>query len=308
MQDKLISKLRAIEIQTISCCNSRCIVCPWSQIQDSVPRQSMSEYIWNKALEGISALAPDIIYPYNNNEPLLDQKIESRILDIRSLSPRSHLEISTNGLLLTEKKSRFLVNNVDSILISLFGSDEPSNLQIMGKGMSYNKIKHNILQLKKMNEAHGYKSIINIAKLVDSPFMLNDTVLKDWIFGEDEGIPIRYYKFVDRSANVGDFKQRDRTIKAYGCDYNRHIASTFIRYNGDVNFCCHDWRNEYIMGNLHENSLIDIINGEKYNLIRKMVDGIIDSDIDFLCKKCVHCKTYRINIKNDGVPEKTPHH
>ena len=297
MNNKMIFKLKAIEIQTISCCNSKCIVCPWIQIKDSVPKQSMSEYIWNKVLEGISALDPDIIYPYNNNEPLMDKKIESRILDLRSVSPRSHIEISTNGLFLNEKLSTFLVNNVDSILISLFGYDETSNFDIMGKRMSYNRIKNNILELKKVNEESDSKSMINIAKLVDSPYMSNDTVLKDWILWEDEGIPVRYYKFVDRSANAGDFKQRDRTIKAYGCDYNRHIASTFIRYNGDVNFCCHDWRNEYIMGNLHENSLVDIINGEKYNRIRMMVDGIIDSDADFLCKKCVHCKTGDIKFK-----------
>jgi len=47
---------------------------------------------------------------------------------------------------------------------------------------------------------------------------------------------------------------------------------TFIYCNGDVSFCCHDWRNEYVMGYLHENSLVDIINGEKYNRIREMVD------------------------------------
>jgi hypothetical protein len=45
------------------------------------------------------------------------------------------------------------------------------------------------------------------------------------------------------------------------------------------------------MGNLHANSLIDILNSEKYNLIRDMVDGIADSADNFLCKKCFHCKT-----------------
>ena len=290
MNNRMIFRLKAIEIQTISCCNSRCIVCPWVQIKDSVPRQSMSEYIWNKVLEGVGALDPEIIYPYNNNEPLLDKKIESRILDLRSVSPRSHIEISTNGLLLTEKLSTFLVNHVDSILISLFGYDETSNFEIMGKGMSYNRIKANILRLDEINRSAGSKCMINIAKLVDCPYLSNDAVLKDWIFWEDEGIPVRYYQFVDRSANVGDFKQRNRTVKACGCDYNRHILSAFIRYNGDVNFCCHDWRNEYIMGNLHENSLIEIINGEKYHHIRMMVDGIVESDADFLCRKCFHCK------------------
>jgi len=287
----MISKLKAIEIQTISCCNSRCIVCPWKQIKDSVPRQSMSDYIWNKVLEGIRALDPDIICPYNNNEPLLDKKIEARILDLRSSSPRSFIEFSTNGLLLTEKISRFLVNNTDIVLVSLFGSNELDNLKIMGKGMSYEKVKNNILKLVKIKEDCGSKCIINVVKIVNSPFITNDIVVKDWIFWEDEGITVKYYDFVDRSANVGDFKQRDRTVNSNGCDYNRHIERTFIRYNGDVNFCCHDWRNEYIMGNLHDNSLIDIINGEKYNRIRDMVDGITESNNNFLCKKCINCKT-----------------
>jgi len=290
MNERVITKLKAIEIQTVSWCNSQCVVCPWLQIQDSTPKQSMTNYLWNKVLEGVSALDPDIIYPYNNNEPLIDKKIESRILDLLSASPHSEIEFSTNGLLLTEKISEFLVNHVDRILISLFGSDETSNSEIMGKTISYNRVKNNILKLKKINEENGSKSIISVVKLFDCPFISNDTVLKDWIFWEDEGINMIFYKFIDRSTNAGNFYQRDNTVKASGCDFNRHFKSTFIRYNGDVNFCCHDWRNEYIMGNLNTNTLIEILNGENYNQIRAMVDGNVDSDPEFLCKKCFHCK------------------
>ena len=291
MNNSIISKLKAIEIQTVSCCNSQCIVCPWIRIKDSVPVQSMSDRTWNKVLEGIGALDPEIIYPYNNNEPLLDKKMESRILDIRSVSPCSEIELSTNGLLLTGKLSEFLVNRVDSILISLFGYDETSNSELMGKGMSYNRIKQNILTLKKINEENGSKCIISVAKLFDCPYISNDDVLKDWIFWEDEGINMIFYKFIDRSTRAGDFNQRDSTVKPCGCDFNRHHKSTFIRYNGDVNFCCHDWRNEYVTGNLNANSLIEIINGEKYSQIRGMVDGTVASDTGFLCRKCFHCKT-----------------
>ena len=127
--------------------------------------------------------------------------------------------------MLTGKLSEFLVDNVDSILVSLFGSDEPGNLEFMGKGMIYNRIKDNILRLDRINRATGSKCIINIAKLVDCPYLSNDAVLKDCIFWEDEGISVRYYKFVDRSANVGDFRQRDRTVKAGGCDYINGTAN-----------------------------------------------------------------------------------
>ena len=289
--DQIISRLRTIGIQTVSYCNSGCIVCPWTSIKDSVPKQSMSNNIWNKALEGITVFNPEMIMPYMNNEPLLDKNIESRIRDLRSVSPQALIELSTNGILLNGKSSGFLVNNVDIILISLFGYDEISNLRIMGKGMSYERIKNNILNLRKEKEATGSKSIINIIKLINNPFMSNDVVFRDRSFWEKEGIHIRYYYFVDRSTNTGDFKQRDNRIKLYGCDFNRHKESTYISYNGDISFCCHDWRSKYIMGNLNENSLFDIINGEKFNRIREMVDGVTDSGDHFLCKTCFHCKT-----------------
>ena len=298
MNHNVITKLKRIEIQTISWCNSKCVVCPWVQIKDSIPRQSVSEEIWYKILEGVSALSPDVIIPYMNNEPLLDKNIASRILDLRRLRPQASIEFSTNGILLTEASSVFLVNHVDLILISLFGSDETGNLKLMGKGMSYNRVKNNILKLRKAKEESGSRCIINIVKIINHPFMSNDSILKDWIFWEDEGIDVRYYDFVDRATNVGDFSQRNKTHKTYGCDYNRHNESTSIYYNGETSFCCHDWRREYVMGNLRENSLWKIINGEKYHRIRQMVDGTADSDDNFLCKKCFNCKTGPRNMRN----------
>ena len=132
----MIRKLKVLEIQTISNCNSDCIVCPWRQIKNTVIAQYMSEYVWNKTLEGINMLKPVIIIPYMINEPLLDKNITSRIRDLRSLNHQAQIEFSTNGLLLSEKSSEFLVNHTDVILISLFGSDENSNAVLMGKGMS----------------------------------------------------------------------------------------------------------------------------------------------------------------------------
>lgn len=290
MSNYTISKLKAIEIQTVSYCNSKCIVCPWIKIKDFVSKQNMTENTWSKVLEGISMLNIDTIIPYMNNEPLLDNNIEYRINDLHSLSPHSQIEVSTNGILLSEKSAKYLVENVDIILISLFGSDEKSNLELMGKGMSYEKIKNNIINLKKIRERSGSNSTINIVKLIGYPLISNEVILKDKSFWKNEEVDIRYYDFVDRSSNVGDFKQRNKTVKPFGCDFNRHIERTYIHSNGDVSFCCHDWKKEYIMGNINENRLIDILNGEKYNRIRKMVDGIIESDDDFLCKKCFHCR------------------
>ena len=155
--------------------------------------------------------------------------------------------------------------------------------------MSYQKIKQNILNLKKAKEESGSNSIINIVKLKNNPFLSNDRVWEDRDFWESEGIDIRYYDFVDRSGIVCDFKQRNSSEIPGGCALNRHIERTYIHSNGDVCFCCHDWNREYVMGNLNENSLIETVNGEKYHRIREMIEGIAASDDHFLCRKCWFC-------------------
>lgn len=64
-----------------------------------------------------------------------------------------------------------------------------------------------------------------------------------------------------------------------------HLNDTFtILANGDVVPCCYDLKGEVVFGNVLEESIFDIWNGEKMREFReKMFNGKVDS----LCKKCI---------------------
>jgi MoaA/NifB/PqqE/SkfB family radical SAM enzyme len=250
----------------------------------------MSELVWNGILEGIDRLKPEWIIPYMNNEPLLDGAIFSRIDNIRTVHRHSKIEMSTNGMLLSENKAKdMLSRNIDNIIISLFGSDEENNKTIMGQYMSYDCVKNNILRLKNIKDNISSSSKISVVKLLGNPILNNNEVLKDKDMWLGNGINVLEYNFDNRAANVADFRQRDKTLNPNGCDFNRHVERTYIYQNGDVSFCCNDWSKKHIMGNLNQNSLIDILNNKKYNIIRDMINGESATNLDFVCRSCVNC-------------------
>jgi len=73
-------------------------------------------------------------------------------------------------------------------------------------------------------------------------------------------------------------------------------GSTSILYDGRVSACCRDYHGELIMGNILEQSLLDIWNGEKYNNLRKKhLEGDV-SDIP-MCNNCFSSATPSENAK-----------
>ncbi len=63
-----------------------------------------------------------------------------------------------------------------------------------------------------------------------------------------------------------------------------------ILFNGDVVLCCMDWRREVILGNLHQQTIREIWNGEAYNNVRQIIRGSKKGPSDFPCYKCEDAK------------------
>jgi len=203
-------------------------------------------------------------------------------------SPNSETELSTNGLLLKEKVSaRLLEMNVTDINISLFGSDQETQAKMMGEQINYRKVHDNILNLLKLKKVIGSKTNINLVKIVDSPYLDNSEINFDyWI---DKDVNVFNYGYLNRSENTGALTQREVSKIPNGCELNRHNERIYIDVRGNITFCCHDWRNVHIIGNIMDDDLEAIFNSLHYNAIRDMVDGKKDSDINFLCRKCKLC-------------------
>lgn len=285
-----MKKLKVVEFQTVSYCNSDCLVCPWSQLKKSAVLKYMEDTTWNNLLQGLEEMQPDRVIPYLNNEPLLDKDIFSKIETVKKIVPHCSIELSTNGALMNEDIAKKIATSpIDDILISVFGHDEESQRQIMGNNIPYKIVEENVLRLKNILEKNNIKKNLAVVKIVNSPYVSYDDIIKNKFFWNSNNIEVYEYGYLDRAKNIGNESQRDVNIKPNGCELNRHNERMYIYFDGDVSLCCHDWRKRFLLGNINKQSMKEIWKGRLYEKYRMMVDGNMDSGKNFLCRSCKLC-------------------
>lgn len=283
-------KLKVVEFQTVSYCNSDCLVCPWSKLKKNTVLQYMDEKTWKSLIDGLKEMQPERVIPYLNNEPLLDKDIFEKIEVLKQIVPSCTMELSTNGLLMNKDISEKLLHSpIDDILISVFGHDAESQTRIMGPNIPYKQVVENVLYLRKiLNQTKSHKNLA-VVKIVNSPYVNQSDVEKNKQFWLKHGVEVREYGYLDRAKNIGQSSQRDNKIKPNGCELKRDQERMYVYCDGTAYLCCHDWSRRFPMGNINQTSMKNIWQGQYYKKIRKMVNGKIDSDESFLCRNCKLC-------------------
>jgi hypothetical protein len=55
--------------------------------------------------------------------------------------------------------------------------------------------------------------------------------------------------------------------------------------------CCEDYDEKYVVGDLTEESVVDVLTGPKLALMRRWAYGIEDAPRDFICRGCTFALT-----------------
>ena len=121
-----MERIRKVQIETLRGCNARCRICTYKDEQEHSLRP-MHEDVFASIVRQIRDLANlEVVCLYNHNEPLLDRGLAEKIRFVKSLLPRIRVEISTNGLLLTDRNVDEICELVDDLWISFHGVDQRS--------------------------------------------------------------------------------------------------------------------------------------------------------------------------------------
>lgn len=265
-----------VQIQTIDACNAKCHKCPFPDTYHT--KRVMDDAVFLKIVEDIGRI--DNLHRvclYLENEPLLDSLLfkRARLLK-RVFGSKIDIEISTNCLLLPKYREE-IYQNFDRIILSLQGWDS----------YTYNLIHRlNIKEnhYEKMREAgedlrdRGKRDGKHVDLKIWDPDQNNNGHIED-INDVDEWYRMSYSR--------GGFLNKERVFikKLDGCLGSKHEFFNFL-FDGTMILCCMDYRRQTVLGNIKHQSLQDIVNSELAQNMWAKVEGNIDSDDDFICKKC----------------------
>lgn len=285
---------KVLRIEPASQCNLACIHCPTGTID--MDRGIMQESTFEKILHEV-LLHKDkikVIVLYHGGEPLLNKNFAKMIQKLKNINPHFFIKTVSNGMALTQECSRELIESkLDAIEFSLDGISAQES-EFIRKKSDVIRIVANIKKLITLKqETNTICPEISIATtqffskeypLFDYPNPNVPTWFKE-TFNEKD---IKEFKttYAMKWPHMGDtgmfdFIKVERVPTSY-CD---HIINTMtIRSDGSVVPCCFDLTSQLIMGNIQNNSLLDIWMNEKYNSLRVSIEN---KKLVSICKNCL---------------------
>lgn len=256
-------------IENTNHCNAKCIMCPREQL--TRPRGFMKFSLFEKLIKEIAQHREKVgrVHLHNYGEPLLDKGLPDRIKLAKDHGIK-HLYFVTNASLLTPELSEKIIKaGLDEFKISFYGVDKQSYNKTM-KQLDFDKTTRNIKDFfhirNKMNASKPKVVIQYLPQDNDGPQKTaNFSNIFTPLIDPDTGDSLNIFSLHNFGGGREFHKCQNREITGI-CHYPWH--TTVILHDGSVALCCLDFNGLQIAGNVNENSIKEIWNGEAYRKIR----------------------------------------
>ena len=233
-----LNSLTTINIELTNRCNKDCWICGRRKVEKNNPTL-YAEYNKNIDFSLLKIIAnqlpPNIVVQFHNNgESLLYPQFGEAL----RLFKTQIKNVVTNGILLVEKADE-IIENLDSITISIIENDEEADIQLK--------------TIEKFIEIKGNKAPFVILRFngdIDEEKYKHLNLLKT-------------RRILHNPLGSFNYQKKDPTIPEIGIclDFLNHPA---INTQGDVSICVRfDPEKKGILGNIKENSLEEIWNNAK---------------------------------------------
>lgn len=274
-------------IETCNNCNAKCIMCPKGQ-KGTSSLQLMDDSLFEKIVEEIRHYSDwiEMICLNSDGEPLLDKKIGWKIKRLKEIGIK-HVNISTNAqLLTTETIQEFINYGLDDIRISLDGYTKETFEKIR-VGLDYEQIKNNVLQLIQMrNQANSPMAIRVRMVELEQNREEREEWQKYWRSKLSKIDKVQLMPMHTWSGKIAEEEQK--RIEYYADRPCVSVFSSFpVNYDGKVQLCDSDIEQQMIMGDIKAQTIKEIWQGEKFEIIRGWHANAERNKVE-ICRGCDH--------------------
>lgn len=276
---------RAVQFQTLSTCNARCVFCPHCHYPQDIPHGRMEDALILKIIAECKKHFVGRVSPYLTNEPLMDKRMPKILAEIKTGRGFAiKTKINTNAALLTEEVGKGLINaRLDQLWISINGYSQGTYWHSMGLDLAGTKANvDGFLSLQKRLGRTRPKVVVTTlrTKLVEHEL---DEARRYW---KAKKIEFHIHHMDNRAGDVVAGASRPESARftpKRNCDL--FLKQAYIVENGDMILCCHDWRQSVVIGNVRSRSIAEVWNSERF---KKLIYEYYAEQYDEL-EICRHC-------------------
>ncbi|MEO8035847.1 MAG: radical SAM/SPASM domain-containing protein [Acidobacteriota bacterium] len=282
-------RLKIVSLETMTTCNQKCYFCPVS----IAPREDyvMPDEFFDRIVEELCAFRPTLesVFLQSYNEPTLDR----RFVDLcrRILSADLPVAVLSNGSGFTPAKVdalieagglRYLCINLSTLDRERYIRDRGADhLEVVLRNLNYFKDTPLASQMNMVVLGTG-----------DEIDQRDYAEIRDYFAGSR--FDVQYSVVMDRAGwlDVG-LKPLVGPRQLAGCDNvgSRPLQHLHITPQGKCVLCCEDYDENYIVGDLTQSSILEVLEGPSLAKMRRWVYGMEEAPAEFMCRKCIFART-----------------
>lgn len=268
-------------IETASCCNLRCVMCPNKDVA-AANKGLMPLELFKKIIDQARHFALDVNL-HHRGEPLMNPALFDmiRYANAAKLKVRFH----TNGALLDEVKARRLLEAGPNLVSFSFDGFTKETYERVRVGATFEKTRDNILRFVALRRELG----------LQKPYVVIEKIRfrNQADAGDPAAVQALRRQFLE--AGVDEIIEKEEYVWAEtgtteGAGQRSFSACTFPWYamvicaDGTVTPCPQDFHAVLNLGNARETSLKNIWNGPAYRQLRRQFAADIESLT--ICRTC----------------------
>jgi radical SAM protein with 4Fe4S-binding SPASM domain len=269
-----------INVEPTNACNLQCYTC---SIDGTRKRGTMDLDLFRRIIDQAPAAGVYEVALFMGGEPLLHKDLPYMIkyVEDKGLETR----VYTNATLLTREKAQAILDSGLTFLGVSIDGDSKEEYEAMRIGADFDEVMANLtnfLELKKERGAEKPYVSLQMIKLLENPNQTIDPAFR----ARFDGLPIGEMSVRnphDWRGEKGIIQQKEQGSKYYPCQVFWSAMS--IAWDGRVVGCSADLNGKHILGDLKEQSIMEIWNGEQYRLHRRLMKQKRYSELP-LCAEC----------------------
>lgn len=263
--DDIISELLHPEVryEVTDHCNASCIMCPRDEHEHGREHGIMSQEKYERSIDEVVLLGAKQIVLTGFGEPMLDKNLEKKISYANKKGLSTYF--ITNGSVLTSKRAKGILDaGLSEMRVSFYGMRSETYNAVM-QGLDFERTKKGLMEFIELRNEMCAKTKIQISYLVLPENESDTDKFREYWEPLVEAIEIW------KPHNFGDgrsYRERHDMLEMKQTCGRPENGPLQIQWNGEVIPCCYDYNNKIILGNAFETPVLDVLNSEKYRLLR----------------------------------------
>ncbi|MCX7982772.1 MAG: SPASM domain-containing protein [Syntrophales bacterium] len=262
-------------------CNARCKMCPYDALKEKLNRGKMEWELYKKIVDDFSSLMSKYQFRgamtyCNMGEPFIMNNLETFTKYAQEKGIWVYL--NTNASLMTPEKIDRLINSgfEGAFNISFHAATPDLYREIMGLPIEPTKRNIEYLLSRYPKERISF-NVLNY----------------HWPRGEEGKVKELFSNWnidvkINRPVSRGGLLPFNRRYvrRLAGCGPDRVLYQMVVCHNGDVILCCNDMGRKEVLGNLEENSIYEVWNGESFASYLEQIYLGKPSEPEMICHRC----------------------